>query len=150
MESRDLVSVSTPVSRPVIWSLGLGLEGLRSRLGLKGFRSQTRALCLETLHRLFFMKFCKKGFLNKWFYKMIVQNLAVRSCQWLSFLCCCVICEMVKTICHLPRLKFILNSIKNVHAPMKSQRVISATRGWEYFAKDYLWTVFPGVFLWNQ
>ena len=38
---------------------------------------------------------------------------------------------------------------KNVHAPMKPQLVISATRGWEYFAKDYLWTVFPGVLLWN-
>jgi len=25
-----------------------------------------------------------------------------------------------------------------VHAPMKSQSVISATRGWKYFAKDYL------------
>jgi len=35
-------------------------------------------------------------------------------------------------------LKFILNSIENVHMPMKPQRVISATRGWEYFAKDYL------------
>ena len=69
MESRDLVSVSTPVSRPVIWSLGLGLEGLRSRLGLKGFRSQTRALCLETLHRLFFMKFCKEEFLQKTYLK---------------------------------------------------------------------------------
>jgi len=29
-------------------------------------------------------------------------------------------------------------SIKNVHVPMKPQRVISATRGWEYFAKYYL------------
>jgi len=27
----------------------------------------------------------------------------------------------------LPRLKFILNSIKNVHVPMKPQHVISAT-----------------------
>jgi len=36
------------------------------------------------------------------------------------------------------RLKFILNSIKNVHVPKKPQRVISATRSWEYFAKDYL------------
>ena len=32
---------------------------------------------------------------------------------------------------------------------MKPQRVISVTTGWEYFAKDYLWTVFPGVLLWN-
>jgi len=28
---------------------------------------------------------------------------------------------------------------------MKPQREISAARGWEYFAKDYLWTVFPRV-----
>jgi len=69
---------------------------------------------------------------------MVVQNLAVQRGQWLSFLCCYVICEMEKTIYHVPCLKFILNSIKNVHAPMKPQRVISATRGWEYFAKDYL------------
>ena len=48
-------------SRPVFWSLGLGLEGLRSRLGLEGSRS--RALRLETLHRLFFMKFCRNEFL---------------------------------------------------------------------------------------
>jgi len=69
---------------------------------------------------------------------MIVQNLAVERGQWLSFLCCFVVCELEKTICPLPRLKFILNSTKNVHVPMKPQRVISATRGWEYFAKDYL------------
>ena len=80
---------------------------------------------------------------------MIVQNLAVQRGQQLSFLCCYVICEMEKAICPLPRFKFILNSIKNVHVPMKPQRVISATRGWEYFAKIYLWTVFPIVLLWN-
>jgi len=57
--------VSRRVSRPVFWSLGL--EGPRSRLGLslEGFRSQSWALRLETLHRLFFMKFCKKEFLKK-------------------------------------------------------------------------------------
>jgi len=44
-----------------------GLEGLRSRLGLEGFRS--RALRLETLYRLFFMKFCEKEFLKKRFLK---------------------------------------------------------------------------------
>ena len=97
------------VSRPVFWSLGL--EGLRSRLGLEGFRSRSRAHRLETLHRLFFMKFCKE-FLKKWFKKMIVQNLAVQRVQWLSFLCCYVVCEMEKTVCLLPRLKFMLNSIK--------------------------------------
>jgi len=46
-------------------------------------------------------------------------------------------------------LQFILNSIKNVHEPKKPQHVISATRGWEYLAKDYLWTVFPRVLLRN-
>jgi len=52
MESRDLVSVS----RLVFWSLGLGLEDLRSSHGhgLEGFRSRSRAIRLETLHRLFF------------------------------------------------------------------------------------------------
>ena len=35
------------------------------------------------------------------------------------------------------RLKFILNSIKNVHVPLKPQRIISATRGWEFlFCED--------------
>jgi len=134
MESRDLVSVSRRVSRHVFWSLGL--EGLRSCLGLEGFRSRSRALRLETLHRIFFMKFCKE-FLKKTVLKMIVQNLAVQRGQLVSFLCCCVVCAMQKTICPLPRLKFILNSIKNVHVPMKPQRVISAARGWEYFAKDF-------------
>jgi len=51
MESRDLVSVSGCVSRPVFWSLSLGLEGIRFCLGLEGFRS--RALLLETLHSFF-------------------------------------------------------------------------------------------------
>ena len=69
---------------------------------------------------------------------MIVQNLTVQRGQLLSFICCYVVCEMQKTICPLPHLKFILNSIKNVHVPKKPQRVISATSGWEYFAKDYL------------
>jgi len=52
-------------------SLGLGPEGLRSRLGLdlEGSRSRSQALRLETLHRLFFMKFCKKEFLKNGFKK---------------------------------------------------------------------------------
>ena len=73
MESRDLVSVSRCVSRPVFWSfgLGLGLKGLRSRLGLglERFRSGSRALRLEILHRLFFMNFCKKELLKNGFEK---------------------------------------------------------------------------------
>ena len=76
---------------------------------------------------------------------MFLQNLAVQRGQWLSFLCCYVVCEMEKTICPLPRLRFILNSIKNVHAPMKPQNLISAAR--EYFAKDYLWIVFSRNFV---
>jgi len=43
---------------------------------------------------------------------MIVQNLAVKKGQWLSFLCCYVVCETEKTICPLPWLKLMLNSIK--------------------------------------
>jgi len=43
---------------------------------------------------------------------MTVQNSAVQRGQWLSFLCCYVIYEMEETIFSLPRLKFILNSIK--------------------------------------
>jgi len=111
---------------------GLGLELFVSRL------------CIG----YFLWSFARSSF-KKRFYKMIVQNLAVQRGQWLNFLCCYVVCEMEKTICPLPRLKFILNSIKNVHAPMKPQCVISAARGWEYFAKDYLWAVFPRVLLWN-
>jgi len=44
---------SDGVSRPVFWSLGLSLDSLWSRLGLEGFRSRSRVLSLETLHRLF-------------------------------------------------------------------------------------------------
>ena len=33
---------------------------------------------------------------------MTVQNLAVQGDQWMSFLCCYVVCEMEKTICPLP------------------------------------------------
>jgi len=64
---------------------------------------------------------------------MIVQNSAVQSGHCLSFLCCDVNCEMKKTTCPLPRLKLILNSMKNVYVPMKQQSIISATRRLEYF-----------------
>ena len=69
---------------------------------------------------------------------MIVQNLVVQRGQWVSFLCCYVVCKMEKTICTLPHLKFYAEFNKTVHVPMKPQHVISATRGWEFFAKDYL------------
>jgi len=61
------VNTSDGVSR-----LGLGLEtrflesrsrSRRSRLGLEGVWSRSRALSFETLHKLFFMKFCKKKLL---------------------------------------------------------------------------------------
>jgi len=45
------------VSRDPLFS-SLGLECLRSRLGLEGFRSRSRALSLETLHELFIFWFC--------------------------------------------------------------------------------------------
>jgi len=147
MESRDLVSVSRRVSRPDFWNLGL--EGLRSRLGLEGFRSRSRAFCLEILHRIFFMKFCKKEFL----WKTVLINDCSKFCRSrrsvakLSLLLCCL--RDGENKAPSTRLKFVLNSIKNVHAPMKPQRVISASRGWEYFAKDYLWTAFSRVLLWN-
>jgi len=141
MESRDLVSVSRLVSRPVFWSLGLeGLVSVSKDFGL-GLELFVSRLCTG----YFLWSFARRSSLMKRFKKMIVQNIAVQRRQWLSFLCCYVVCEMEKTIWPLPSLKFILNSIKNVHVPKKPQRVISATRGWEYFAVDYLWTVFPRV-----
>jgi len=84
MESRDLVSVSRRVLRPGFWSLGL-----RSRLGLEGFRS--RVLRLETLHRLLFMKFCKE-FLKK----TVLKNGCSKFSRWkrsvakVSLLLCCL------------------------------------------------------------
>jgi len=76
---------------------------------------------------------------------MIVQHLAVQRSQWLSFICCYVIWEMEKIICPLPRLKFMLNSIKNVDVPVKPQRVISATTGLEYFARTVFEMFFPEI-----
>jgi len=52
-----------------------------------------------------------------------------RSVAKLSLLLCCL--RDGESTCPLPRLKFVLNSIKNVHVPKKPQRVISATRVWE-------------------
>ena len=65
MESRDLVSVSRRVSRPAFLSLGLGLglERLKSRLGLERFRSRSRVLGLETLRMSYLFESCKK----QWF-----------------------------------------------------------------------------------
>jgi len=107
---------------------GLGLELFVSRL------------CIS----YFLWSFGRRSSLQKGFKKMIVQNLAIQRGQ---FLCCYIVCELEKTICPLPRLISILNSIKNVHVPMKPQPIISATRGWEYFAKDYLWTIVSKSFV---
>ena len=112
MESRDLVSVSRRVSRPVFSSLGL--KGLRSRLGLEGFRSRSRALRLETLHRLFFMKFCNKEFILKTVLKNDCSKFSRSTRSVAKLYCCYVVCEMEKTICPLRRLKFILN-LKKMH-----------------------------------
>jgi len=76
--------------------------------------------------RYFLWSFAGRSFFKIRFKKMIVQNLAVQKGQWLNFLCCYVVCEMQRIICPLRHLKFILNSTKNEHAPMKPQRVISA------------------------
>jgi len=57
---------------------------------------------------------------------------------------------MEKTICPLPCLKFVLNSIKTVCVPVKLQRMISATlatRRLDCFAEDYLSTVSASRFV---
>jgi len=48
MGSRDLVSFSRLVSKPIFASLGL--KGFRFSLGLEGYRSRLQAYCLETLN----------------------------------------------------------------------------------------------------
>jgi len=55
MESRDMVFVSRLVSRPIFASLGLGLLGFRSRLGL------TLGLEVSSLETL---TIAKKWFIN--------------------------------------------------------------------------------------
>ena len=140
--SLETRSRSRDVSQDPFFGVSVSKASSRKDFGLELFVSR---LCIS----YFLWTFARRSSLKKRFWKMIVQNLAVQRDQWLSFLCCYVVCKMEKTICPLLRSKFILNSIKNLHVPMKPQRVISATRGWEYFAKDYLWTVFPRVLLWN-
>ena len=142
MECRDMVWVSGRVSRPVFWSLGLSLDSLRSGLEglLLGLELFVSRLCIG-----YFLWSFATNFLKKRFQKLIVQNLAVQRGRWLSFLCCLRVGEN-----NLPSTPFKIDTefSKNVHVPMKPQRVISATRGWEYTAKDYLWTVCPRVLLW--
>ena len=98
--------------------------------------SRSRALRLETVHRLVFMKFCKE------LLKTVLKNdcskfsRSKKSVAKLSLLLCCLQ-DGENNLPSTP-FKIILNSIKIVHAPMKPQRVIPAARGWEYFAKDYL------------
>ena len=72
MESRDLVSISRRVSRPVFSSLGLGLDCL----GLEGFRSRYRALSLETLHELFFYEVLQEAAACKRNCEVVVLNSA--------------------------------------------------------------------------
>jgi len=76
------------------------------------------------------MKFCKE-FLEKTVLKNDYSKFSCskRSVAKLSLLLCCL--RDGENNLPLPRSKFILNSIKNVHAPMTPQHVISATRGWE-------------------
>ena len=91
------------------------------RVGLKLFVSR---LCIG-----YFLKMCKE-FLKKTVLKNDCSKFSrsKRSVANLSlFLCCLRDREN-----NLPstRLKLIVNLIKNVHAPMKPQRVISETRGY--------------------
>jgi len=66
---------------------------------------------------------------------MIVQTLAVQRGQWLSYPCCL---RDEKNKLSTTPFKLYTEFNKNVRAPMKPQRVISASRGWEYLAKNYL------------
>ena len=82
MESRDLVSVTRHVSRPVSWSLGL-----------EGFRS--RALRLESLHRLVFMKFCKE-LRKKTVFKNGCSKFSRSKRSVAKLYCFYVVCEIEK------------------------------------------------------
>jgi len=119
------------------WSPFWESRSRRSRLGLEGFRSGSQALSLETLHRLLFMNFfqdCSK-------YSRSKGQVAKLS----------LLCYLRDGENNLPStpFKIYIEFSKNVYVPMKLQRIVSETRRWEYFVKDYLWTVFPGVLLWN-
>jgi len=65
-------------------------------------------------------------------------QVAIATCATIVNLALLRVTQMEKTIFPLLRLKFTVNSIKNVHVPIKPKHIITATRGWEYFAKDYL------------
>jgi len=131
MESR-----SRDVSRDPFFCLGL--EGLFSVS--KDFGFGLELFVSRLFIGYFFLKFCKKEFLKKMVLKNDCSNFnrSKRSVAMLSLLLRCL--RVGEN--NLPSTPFkiysLLNSIKNVHVPMKLQRVISATRGWEYFAQDYL------------
>jgi len=97
-----------------------GLVSVSKDVGL-GLELSVSRFCMS----YFFMKFCKKQLLKKRIYKVIVQNSAVQSGQWLSFLCCYA--TMEKTTFPLPCLKFVLNSIETVCVTVKPECIISAT-----------------------
>ena len=62
-----------------------GSDGV-SRLGVCLETCLETRFFLVTLHRSFFMKFCKMEFLKKTVLKMVVQNLTVQRGQWLRML----------------------------------------------------------------
>jgi len=74
---------------------------------------------------------------------MIVQNLTVEIGQWPSCFAL-LLCYLRDWENNLPSTQFKIYTEfnKKCACTMKLQRVISATTGWEYFAKDYPWTVF--------
>jgi len=70
---------------------------------------------------------------------MIVQNLAVQRGQWLRFLSL-LLCYLRDGENNLPSNPFqmCIELKKKLNVPIKPQRVIFATTGWECYAKDYL------------
>ena len=125
-------SRSRRISVSVSKDFSLGLELYVSRL------------CID----YFSWSFARRSSLkNGWWNDCSKFSRSIRSVAKFSLLLCC----LRDGENNLPSTPFknYTEFNNNVHAPMKLQRVISAKRGWEYFAKDCLWTVFSGVLLWN-
>jgi len=82
------------------------------------------------------MKFCKE-FLKKTVLKYDCSKFSrsKRSVAKLSLWLCCLR-DGENNLPTTP-FKICIEFNKNVHVPKKPQRIISATKRWEYFAKDY-------------
>ena len=129
--SVSVSKVSGLVSVSVSKDFSLGLEFFVSRLCMGYFLwSFARR---RSLKKTDLKNYCSKFSRSK------------RSVAKLSLLLCC----LRDGENNLPSTLFKIYTEfnKNVHVAKKPQRVISAAIGWEYFAKDYLWTVFPRILL---